>query len=54
MFFFGGKIIKDSVDEATGIPEIDPTDVFVAMFAIMFGASQAGGAASYGPDMGKA
>jgi hypothetical protein len=54
MFFFGGKIIKDNVNEETGEAEVDPTDVFIAMFAIMFGATQAGSAASYGPDMGKA
>jgi hypothetical protein len=39
MFFFGGKIIKDNVNEETGEVGIDPTDVFIAMFAIMFGAS---------------
>jgi len=54
MFFFGGKIIKDNVNEETGEVGVDPTDVFIAMFAIMFGATQAGSAASYGPDMGKA
>jgi len=53
-FLFGGKIIKDSVDEETGEVGVDPGDVFIAMFAIMFGATQAGSAASYGPDMGKA
>jgi len=39
MFFFGGKIIKDNVNEETGEVGVDPTDVFIAMFAIMFGAS---------------
>ena len=53
MFYFGGMIIKDSVDE-NGKPTLDPSDVFIALFAIMFGASQAGTAASMGPEMGKA
>jgi len=39
MFFFGGKIIKDNVNEETGELGVDPTDVFIAMLAIMFGAS---------------
>lgn len=54
MFFFGGLIIKNSVDEETGIPTVNPEDVFIALFAIMFGANAAGNAASFGPDMGKA
>jgi hypothetical protein len=33
---------------------IDPRDVFVALFAIMFGASHAGSASAMGPDIGKA
>lgn len=38
------------------IPEctIDSKDVFIALFAIFFGANQAGTAAAMGPDMGKA
>lgn len=47
MFYFGGLIINEN-------PDIDVESVFIAMFAIMFGASQAGSAASYGPEMGKA
>ena len=54
MFYFGGVIIKNSFDEETGKPTLDPSDVFAALFAIMFGASQAGTAASMGPEMGKA
>lgn len=54
MFWFGGKFINDSIDEATGEPDLDPEDVFIAMFAIMFGASAAGSASSYGPEVGKA
>lgn len=33
---------------------IEPKDVFIALFAIFFGASQAGTAMSMGPDMAKA
>ena len=54
MFWFGGLIIKNSIDEETGMPTISPEDVFIALFAIMFGASQAGTAQSFGPEMGKA
>jgi ABC-type multidrug transport system fused ATPase/permease subunit len=39
MFWFGGLIIKNSIDEETGMPTISPEDVFIALFAIMFGAS---------------
>lgn len=33
---------------------VEPTDVFIALFAIFFGASQAGTAMSMGPDFAKA
>lgn len=54
MMYIGGKIIKDSIDEATGLPTINPEDVFKALFAIMFGAFQVGQAIGFGPDVGKA
>ena len=54
MFFFGGLIIKNSVDDETGEPTTSAEDVFIALFAIMFGANAAGNAASFGPDMEKA
>lgn len=56
MFYFGGKVVSNNIDELDedGNPKINPEDIFIAMFAIMFGASQAGSAASYGPDNGKA
>lgn len=54
MFFFGGLIIKNSVDEETGEATTSAEDVFIALFAIMFGANAAGNAASFGPDMEKA
>lgn len=54
MFFFGGLIIKNSVDEETGEATINAEDVLISLFAIMFGANSAGNAASFGPDMEKA
>lgn len=54
MFFFGGLIIKNSVDEETGEVKINAEDVFIALFAIFFGANAAGNASSFGPDMEKA
>jgi len=54
MFFFGGLIIKNSVDEETGEVKTSAEDVFIALFSIMFGANAAGNAASFGPDMEKA
>lgn len=34
--------------------DIDPGNVFIALFAIFFGANQMGTAAAMGPDFGKA
>jgi hypothetical protein len=53
MFFFGGLIIKNSVDK-DGEVTVNAEDVFMTLFAIMFGANAAGNAASFGPDMEKA
>ena len=47
-------MIENSFDEKTQTYEINPEDIFMAMFAIFFGASQAGTAMSLGPDIGKA
>jgi len=47
MFFGAGKIIAAN-------PELKMDDVMISLMAIMFGASQAGSAAAFGPDMGKA
>lgn len=47
MFYGAGKIIESN-------PEIKMDDIMIALMAIMFGASQAGSAAAFGPDMGKA
>ena len=53
MFFFGGMIIRDSVD-GDGNTTINAEDVFIALFAIFFGANAAGNASSFGPDVAKA
>jgi uncharacterized membrane protein len=53
MFFFAGMIIRDSVDE-NGNATISVENVFIALFAIFFGANAAGNAASFGPDVTKA
>lgn len=53
-FFFGGLLIEDSFDEKTGTYSINPEAIFMTIFAILFGASQAGTAMSLGPDIGKA
>lgn len=54
LFYFGGLLIEYSKDENTGKYGLDPENVFIAIFAIFFGASQAGTAMSMGPDVGKA
>jgi hypothetical protein len=48
LFYFGGLFIERDY------PDLKPEAVFIAMFAIMFGASQAGQVAAMGPDAGKA
>lgn len=53
MFWAGAEIIKANTNE-DGTLELDPDAVFTALFAIMFGASHAGTAQGFGPDMGKA
>lgn len=53
-FYFGGLLIDNSYDENTKTYNISPEDVFATMFAIMFGASQAGQAMQFGPDINKA
>lgn len=61
LFYFGGLLIENSFDPnkidpktGQGTYSLDPEDVFIAIFAIFFGASQAGTAMSMGPDIGKA
>lgn len=53
MFYSGGKIINSSIDDE-GKSTINSRDVFTAIFTILMGSMQAGNAASFGPDMGKA
>lgn len=67
LFYLGGWIIEASCnDEVETIPmpdgssitvpkcEVNPKDVFISLFAILFGAMHAGTAFSMGPDIGKA
>ena len=54
MFYVGGYLIKESIDPVTKQPTLNPKDVFTAIFGIMFGAFNAGNAAAFAPDMGKA
>jgi len=58
LFFSGGKIMQASMekgpDPVTGKYEINPTDVFTALFALMWGASHMGSASAFAPDIGKA
>ena len=53
MFYAGGEIISSSYDEVTKTYSINVDDVFIALFAIMFGASHMGTAQGFGPDMAK-
>lgn len=58
LFFSGGKLIQSSMekgpDPETGRFDIDPTDVFAALFSLMWGASHMGSASAFAPDIGKA
>jgi ABC-type multidrug transport system fused ATPase/permease subunit len=54
LFYFGGLIMKNSVDPVTGIPSITPTAFFMAVLVIQGGATQAGFALAAGADLGKA
>lgn len=47
-------LIEDSLDPLTGTYSVNPEDIMLTIFAILFGASQAGTAMSLGPDIGKA
>ena len=54
LFYFGGLLIDSNFDEESKTYNLNPEEVFIAIFAIFFGASQAGTAMSMGPDIGKA
>jgi ABC-type multidrug transport system fused ATPase/permease subunit len=54
MFYGGGWVIENSIDPNTGIPSRNPENVFAALFSMMFGASHAGTAQAFGPDIGRA
>jgi hypothetical protein len=47
MFYAAGVLMVED-------PELRMDDIMIALFAIMFSAFQAGNAAAFGPDMGKA
>lgn len=53
MFFAAGKFIDAYKDPKTGISTLEPEFVFMAIFALMFGAQHAGFATAFGPDNGK-
>jgi len=56
LFYFGGKIIEancENMEDPTTC-KVSPEDVFIALFAIFFGASHVGTALSMGPDIAKA
>jgi hypothetical protein len=42
IFYFGSLVIRNSYNEQTGKYDVSSENVFIAMFAIFFGASQAG------------
>jgi ATP-binding cassette subfamily B (MDR/TAP) protein 1 len=50
--FYSGAKIQDHY-KSKGEP-LQPEDVFIAIFSMMFGAQQAGNSQLYGPDIGKA
>ena len=54
LFYFGGLLIEKSYDEKTKTYGLNPENVFIALFAIFFGASQVGTAMGMGPDVAKA
>ena len=55
MFWLGGLILDNAkVDPITQQMTPNPQDVFIALFALMFGALHAGQAGQFGPDMTKA
>lgn len=53
MFWGAGFLIKEYTTPE-GVMELNPKYVFLALFAIMFGASHAGNASAMGPDIAKA
>jgi ATP-binding cassette subfamily B (MDR/TAP) protein 1 len=53
-FLFGGLLIEANFDEKTGKYGVNPENIMMTIFVVLFGASQAGSAMSLGPDIGKA
>ena len=60
LFYGGGWVIEESCEQqlvggvVVPVCSVDPKNVFIALFAIFFGANHAGMAMSMGPDLGKA
>jgi len=54
MFWVAGWIVKNGFNEETREFDKSPTDVFLALFAVMMGAMHSGYATQFGPDMAKA
>lgn len=61
LFYAGGWVIEEGCETVTlpngtaeTVCDVDPKEVFIALFAIFFGANHAGMAMSMGPDLGKA
>nr|AAK19598.2 putative ABC transporter [Sterkiella histriomuscorum] len=52
LYYFGALFIQHDIDNMNFKDQ--PDDIFVAIFAMMFGAMAAGQAQQFGPDMGKA
>ena len=51
LFYAGAEILERN---SGGDDPVDPTDVFIAIFALFFACQQAGMAAAFGPDIGNA
>ena len=54
LLYGAGWVINDSYNEETQFYDVDPADVFLAMFAIMMGSIHVGTATAFGPDIKKA
>lgn len=54
LLYSAGWVINQSYNEETQYYDVDPRDVFLAMFAIMMGSIHIGTATAFGPDIKKA
>ena len=53
MFTLAAQVMEDNTTEE-GVMLIDPTSIFIGMFAIMWAAIELGNSQAYAPDAGKA